>query len=123
MTITEQMAALVVAKEALVAANIQQELCDDAVEALRESLPYGLKGILEDFNNFCNNSEFIIQEDFKDIKNPDEIKKYIVEAVKYARDAHDGSSYLEESEAMSNAYLEVLNNWMYEIYKAFPLKS
>ena len=125
MTVTEKMAALVVAKEALVAANIQQELCDDAVEDLRESLPYGLKGILEDFNNFCNNSEFIIQEDFKDIKNPwvsvDEIEKYIVAAVKYARDEHDGSSYLKEAEAMCNAYLEVRDDWMYEIYKAFPL--
>ena len=123
MTVTEKMAALVVAKEALVAANIQQELCNEAVEDLRESLPYSLKGILEDFNNFCNNSTFILEEDFENIKDPDEMEKYIVEAVGYARDASEDGCYLKEAEAICNAYLKVRDDWMYEIYEAFPLAS
>ena len=115
MTMTEKMEALVVAKEALVAANIQQELCNEALEEIRESLPYGLKGILEDFDHFCNNESLIIEEDFENVRDPDEIRKYIVEAVGYARNASEDSCYLKEAETVCNAYLDVRNGWVLEI--------
>ena len=58
--------------------------------------------------HFCNNEILIIEEDFENVRDPDEIRKYIVEAVGYARNASEDSCYLKEAETVCNAYLTTL---------------
>ena len=116
MTIARTMSNLREAKKALKVAQSKIDLLDEQVDNILESVPHTLKDILADFDNFCNNSQYVIDEDFEDIRDPSEVREDIVNAFKEAdlrfnQDVDDTFSAMMKCKA----YLAVRDRWMVEI--------
>ena len=120
MTIAQTITDLRIAKKALKSANAQAELCHEALKDVLVQVPYNMEDIRSDFNNFCNNSQQVIDEDFEDIRDPNEVMEDIEEAVNSAGNLKDlrydsEGEYLQEAVKRCNAYLAVRDRWMVEI--------
>ena len=120
MTIAQTISDLRIAKKDLKSANAQAELCHEALKDVLVQVPYTMEDIRSDFNNFCNNSQQVIDEDFEDIRDPNEVMEDIEEAVNSAGNLKDlrldsEHEYLQEAVKRCNAYLAVRDRWMVEI--------
>jgi len=116
MTISETITALKVAENALKEAEYHVKSCEQTVSEIASSVPNFFKDILDDFDHFCNNESLIIEEDFENVRDPDEVKEDIQRAVFMAGERDQSGSFVQESIARCNAYLQVRQTWMLEIH-------
>ena len=73
MAISETMTLVRTAKKALKEAEKREDMCRKTVKRLLSEIPHEWEDIADDFNNFCNNSLSVINEDFEDIRDPNEV--------------------------------------------------
>ena len=123
MAISETMTLLRTAKKGLKEATERVEMCDRTVNRLLNDIPHHDEDIERDFRNFCNNSLSVINEDFEDIRDPNEVWEDIKEALDLVGDTKhlDFDSQDEvnrEGLARCNAYLAVRDRWLAEICNA-----
>jgi len=126
MTISETMTLVRTAKKALKEAEEREDICRKTVKRLLSEIPHEWEDIANDFNNFCNNSLSVINEDFEDIRDPNEVLEDIEEAVDIVinNEMAKSTEYLEQNElnlialARCNAYLSVRDRWLAEICDA-----
>ena len=123
MTISETLTHLRTAKKALKEAEERVNMCNRTINSLLNDIPHHDEQIENDFHNFCNNSLSVINEDFEDIRDPNEVWEDIEEALDLVGDTksldYDSQDeFNQESLARCNAYLAVRDRWLAEICNA-----
>jgi len=123
MNIAETITHLRTAKKALKEATERVNMCHRTINGILSKVPHDLDHISNDFHAFCNNSLHVINEDFEDIRDPDEVMEDIEEAVNLAGnekrlDFDSQDEFNQEALARCNAYLAVRDRWVLEVCHA-----